>query len=423
MNLLSVKSRLLRNSRLRSIGMRLWELGRDLPRRIRFQRVPMLQRWSGRPIDCHATVGEYLAKHRGRGWQKVIRPAGSYERVRPISLGRALPACFDPPQTVSWEDERVIFLESCRYWGGYGGSIITHDEHLLGELSPDVWGVERHTLFNKLKLPPALPLPGLTAVISTPEADRNYSHWMMELLPRLKLLAEAGYGPARVDRYLVNPGGASYERETLALAGLPSEKLLPVSAGSHFHCESIITTNLRSKHWQHSLPAWVPEYLRALTNLAPGASSSKRLYLTRRDASFRRVVNEEQLLPILRANDFEVFDPATRTVCEQATIFAGADAIVSPHSSGMTNLVFCRPGTAVMEIFAADYFDVSFWTAATSIGCRYSAVMGERVVQDVPRSVIEARRQDLVIPPELLASSLDAFSAGGHPTGGVPSSL
>jgi hypothetical protein len=122
----------------------------------------------------------------------------------------------------------------------------------------------------------------------------------------------------------------------------------------------------------------VPEYLRRLTNLAPSSSATKRLYLTRRNASFRRVVNEEQLLPILQRNGFEMFDPAERSVREQAAIFADAEAIVSPHSSAMTNLVFCRPGTAVMEIFAADYFDVSFWTAATSSACRYSAVMGER---------------------------------------------
>jgi hypothetical protein len=420
MTLHSVKSRLFRNSRFRSIGMRLWELGRDLPRRIRFQRVPILQRWSGRPVGCHATGGDYLAKHPSRGWKKVIRRGGSYERVRPISLGRALPACFDAPQTISWEDERVIFLEGCRYWGGYGGSIITHDEHLLGELSPDVWGLERHTLFNKFKLPSAVALPGLTAVISTPEADCNYSHWMMELLPRLGLLAEAGYGPERVDRYLVNLGGAPYERETLTLAGLPSEKLLPVTAASHFRCENVITTSLRTKHWQHSLPAWVPEYLRRLTNLLPGSSATKRLYLTRRNASFRQVINEEELLPILRANSFEVFDPAERSVREQAAIFGDAEAIVSPHSSAMTNLVFCRPGTAVMEIFAADYFDVSFWTAATSSACRYSAVMGERIGQDVPRTVIEARRQDIVIPPQLLASSLEAFGLSCQAAGGAP---
>jgi len=412
MTLAAVKSHLLRVPWIRPVAHRLAELAHDVPRSIRFQNVPALQRWSGRPVALDRTAGEYFARHPGRGWEKLIRPGGTYERVRPIPLGPALPASFDPPQTVAWDDERVIFLEGSRYWGGYGGSIVTHDEHLLGEVSPDVWGLERHTLFNKFKLPPIEPLPGLTAVISTPEADRNYSHWMMDLLPRLDLLARAGYGPDKVDRYLINLGGFPYERETLTLAGIPPEKLLPVSAATHFQCEAIITTSIRPTHWQYSLPDWVPGYLRELVGTArPLTAPTRRLYLTRRTSSFRRVLNEDALLPALSENGFEIFDPGTTSVQEQAITFSQAEAIVSPHSSALTNLVFCQPGTAVLELHPADYFDVSFWTAATSVASRYRAIVGGRVGL-APLTVIEGRRQDLTLPVAAFRSQLVAAFGG-----------
>jgi len=398
---------------IRQITLQFWKWGRDLPRRVRFQKIPALQRWSGRPVGWHRTAGEYLARHPGRGWEKLIRPGGTYERLRPLPLGPALPPCFDPPQTVAWEDERVLYLEGGRYWGGYGGSIVTHDEHLLGELSPDIWGLERHTLFNKFKLPAVAPLPGLTAVLSTAEADLNYSHWMMDLLPRLDLLARAGYGPDKVDRYFINFGGAPYEAETLAFAGLPREKLQAVDAGTHYRCEALVTTSIRPAHWQYSLPGWVAGHLRDLIGPVALPPATRRLYLTRRNASFRRVLNEEALLGPLQERGFEIFDPGTASVRAQAATFAQAAMIVSPHSSALTNLVFCQPGTPVLELHPADYFDVSFWTAATAARIRYHAVVGQRV-GPVLRTAIEGRRQDLTIPAATFGAQLDALLASAR---------
>lgn len=407
MSFSAVRGCIIRNPICRRIGRGFWQLSRDLPRRIPLQKFRTLRRWSGRPAGWHLTVADYLAVHPGRGWQKLVGESGSYERVSPITAGSRLPACFDPPQTVTWEEERVIYLEGCRYWGEYGGAVIAHDELLIGELSPDVWGVERHAIFNKVKLPPICPLPGLTAVISTPEANVNYSHWLMDLLPRLNLLERAGFGPSIVDRYLINLGGGHYERETLALAGIPFDKVKYVSDASHFACERIVSTNLRSKHWQHSLPGWVPNYLRGLAGPPDFQSaSSHRLYLTRESASFRRVLNEKELLPTLERHGFEIVDPARLSVREQARLFSRSEVIVSPHSSAMTNLVFCRPGTAVLEIFPADYFDVSFWTAATMAGSRYYATMGERSGLRAPQTYIEGRRQDVLIRPEALNDAI-----------------
>ena len=396
----ALRQKVIRVPFLRRSGRAIWQLSHTLPRCLPFEKFPALLRWSGRPVHYHRTVSDYLTIYPERGWEKIIRPGGSYERVQPTPLNVALPPCFNPPQTVSWDHERVTFLEGARYWGGYGGSIVAHDEYLLGELSPDVWGLEHHSLFNKLKLPSIEYFPGLTAVISTPEADTNYSHWMIDLLPRLELLTQAGYGPERIDRYLINSGGHPYERETLALAGIPLEKIHFVSAASHFRCEHLVTASLRPRHWQFSLPAWVPDYLQRLVGLTNTNPPTRRLYLTRNQASFRRVVNEDSLLPVLAGSGFEVFDPGTKPVREQARLFAEAAVIISPHSSAMTNLVFCRPGVRVFELFPADYFDVSFWTAASAIGAHYFAAVGERVGV-LPNTLIQARRQDIGISFQL----------------------
>lgn len=398
---------------LRSLGRAFWQCSRELPRRIPLQHLPLFREWSGRPTGHYGTVAEYLQAHPQHGWQRVLRAGSSYARVPPLALAGPLPACFDRSARVSWPDERLVQLAQVRYWGGYGGSLITQDHRILAELSPDVWGIERHALYNRFKLPKPMRLAGLTAVMSTPEADTNYSHWLIDLIPRLLLLHEAGFGPEKVDRYLVNPGRAPFYRETLGLLGIPPERVIAVDATTHFLCESIVTISLRPAHWQDTLPAWVPGALQRLTlrSTAPG-TGTRRLYLTRRRCPFRRVLNEEALLPALSSAGFDVVEPDRFTVCEQAQLFHDAAVIVSPTSAALTNVAFCRPGAQVFEIHAPDFADRAYWTVSTAAGCQYTAAVGTRAGGAPARTIIEGRRQDLIVSPDLLAALLRAIS---HP--------
>src|SRR3954471_22014266 len=74
------------------------------------------------------------------------------------------------------------------FWGRYGGSVITADNFLLADLSPDIFGPENHPIFSRLRLPAVEMLRGRTAIAVTPEAAGNYYHWLIDLLPRVALL-------------------------------------------------------------------------------------------------------------------------------------------------------------------------------------------------------------------------------------------
>jgi capsular polysaccharide biosynthesis protein len=46
----------------------------------------------------------------------------------------------------------------------------------------------------------------------------------------------------------------------------------------------------------------------------------------------------------------ELLTLESRSLAEQMSLFAGADAVVAQHGAALANLVWCRPGTAVVEI-------------------------------------------------------------------------
>ena len=45
------------------------------------------------------------------------------------------------------------------------------------------------------------------------------------------------------------------------------------------------------------------------------------------------------------------------SVAEQVELFVYADVVVAPHGAGLTNLLFCREGTRIVEIFPPTYIN------------------------------------------------------------------
>jgi capsular polysaccharide biosynthesis protein len=78
--------------------------------------------------------------------------------------------------------------------------------------------------------------------------------------------------------------------------------------------------------------------------------TKEKIYLTRQNANYRNLINEENVVHILKKDGFRVVDPNTMDVIEQIDLFSNAKFVVSPTGSSLTNIVFCSPGTKVVEI-------------------------------------------------------------------------
>jgi len=65
-----------------------------------------------------------------------------------------------------------------------------------------------------------------------------------------------------------------------------------------------------------------------------------------------------------------------RTVAEQAALFRGAEIIVAAHGAALANLVFCAPGTTLVELHYPRYTLGLYWRLARRLGLRYAAVQG-----------------------------------------------
>lgn len=81
--------------------------------------------------------------------------------------------------------------------------------------------------------------------------------------------------------------------------------------------------------------------------------SMRRIFVRRSDTgnvSSRTICNEDEVQRAMESKGFKVVEPAKMRLHEQIDAFQNADVIVSPHGSTFANLVFCRPGTRVLDL-------------------------------------------------------------------------
>ena len=87
--------------------------------------------------------------------------------------------------------------------------------------------------------------------------------------------------------------------------------------------------------------------------LLPSRTASRRIYLSRAKQGRRRIVNEKQLVALLRRHRFEVVYPERLSFKEQLELWANSEVVVGPAGSAMVNMVFA-PRHAVIIALLGD---------------------------------------------------------------------
>ena len=346
-----------------------------------------------------------------------IYPPTLLSLTPPRSLQTTLHPSFCFGTAVPLPGSFVVQLPNGRYWIEETRQVaaIAPDNRILGDLSPfspilspghPAAHPQRHPLLQQATLPLPQTIDGTVAVISG-LSNGVYFHWMLDVLPRLALLQQAGIDLQTIDYFLVD-ASLPFQQETLKTLGISLSKTLAPARYPHIQARSLLLPSFpASISW---MPPWSLNFLRQTFLPAPPTPSRRRrLYISRSKASVRRLINEAALLPILAAFGFETLHLETLTVAEQAQAFAEAEAVVGVHGSGLTNLVFCPPGIPVIELFSPQYVYPCFWLVANGRSLSYFAVLGEHPEGLHLQQAFypDARQADLWVRPQTLYQALE----------------
>ncbi|GAB4460331.1 MAG: hypothetical protein OHK0037_07430 [Elainellaceae cyanobacterium] len=244
---------------------------------------------------------------------------------------------------------------------------------LLTPDHPDMLS-RQHWVFTAQKLPPVEYLSGTVAVLAG-LSNNIYFHWMLDILPRFKILQDSGLDLSQIDYWLVGDRH-SWQRDSLHHLRIPPENILSVQEHLHIQADRLIVPSFPGAvAWPQS---WVCDWLKEsfLSSQELDPKRPCRLYISRQKTRDRRVVNEASVIQLLESKGFTTVYLEDCTIAEQAQLFHNAEIVISPHGSGLTNLVFCRPTTQVIELFSPNYVYPCYWYLSNLVGLDYAYHIG-----------------------------------------------
>ncbi len=324
---------------------------------------------------------------------RLVDPEESFERPLPrMPREKTCHPVFLQHQHVTVPASFVAEIRDARVWGSYNAATLTADGRLIPELSKDMWGPALHNIYTRAHLPAPRRLAGRTLSLITPEAAGNYHHWMIDLLPRVNLVQRAGWDLRSFDHILIKSRRLAFQRETLLRLGLDESRLIHVGEHDHFQADTLIAPALRLNNTLVR-PADLA-FVRGLFLPPDSPAPRRRLYLSRRDAAHRQILQEPALQALLRRHGFEEVTLSGLSVAEQARLLAEAAVVIGPNGSAMTNLVFAPPSCRVIELFAPASVVVYSWMLSAHAGHDYTAIIS-RGPRPSPKKPPHGLRDDI----------------------------
>ena len=102
-----------------------------------------------------------------------------------------------------------------------------------------------------------------------------------------------------------------------------------------------------------------------------------KIYISRKVPSARVVANEEEVIPILKDAGFLICELEKLPFENQVRLFRNAEMVVAPHGAGLTNVIFSKAGTRVLEILAKGHERLCYWTLCSELGHDYRFHLGK----------------------------------------------
>lgn len=258
----------------------------------------------------------------------------------------------------------------------------------------------------------ALAAKGPVFVISN-QRSANYCRWWLDVVSKFYLFDRAqpfhGVNPEH-RQYIAAPPSKAFQGSTLAAIGAraaAAQSDLPLVRGDLY-----LTSGLTYGGGQNisaELVGFRDSILRQSQkpDLREHSPTAPRLYISRARTPMRRLLNEAELFDTLLAGrGFVKTCPEDLTVARQIELFRKAEIIVSPHGAGLTNIMFCRPGTKLLEIFPLGGLHSSaFMRMATLLDISYAYFCGESVANRA--SAKNPNNADIICDPVAFGAFFD----------------
>jgi hypothetical protein len=236
----------------------------------------------------------------------------------------------------------------------------------------------------------------------------GHYHWITEVLPRLNLVRE------EISDFILILPDIEYVRNIgismLGLVGLKPKDIVFIRPRHLFYIPHLYFINhvACSGYINDILLQNVKKEIDRNIFIKNNFTPNKKIYISRKKADKRKVLNEKETEELFISKGYETVTFEGLSLEEQVYICNNAETIASIHGAGLTNMIFMRTGSQVLEFRRSEKFvNQCYWHMADALHHKYYYFYG---VPDTDKP-IEGDGCNLTIPITKLETLLNIMES------------
>ena len=291
----------------------------------------------------------------------------------------------------------VFTVNNAELVGPYATGFTSQGNLIIETTVPSFYGLEQGVSIRALAIknfskPSPIQLEAACSLVNV--WCHNYFHWIIDCLSRIEGIeyyqAKTGCQP----KLIVSSNPTLWQKESLRLLGYQPENCVCWN-NSRMAIKQLIVLSFR----RHSLLELSPQACRwlrqrILSNLPSYTNSehsfSPRVLISRRKASGRKIINEDEVTEALIPYGFVPYILEEMSFSDQVRLFSQAEIVLGPHGAGLVNMIFSQNLT-VIELFGEPINGI-FFTLAKALDFKYAFLRCESIIKK-----FNSKRNDMVV--------------------------
>lgn len=176
---------------------------------------------------------------------------------------------------------------------------------------------------------------------------RNYFHWMCDVLPRVFVARDHVAGSVFV---LPDSHDAGFIEATLAAFRPNRIQYFDSRKNAFFRTLTVPGHIAVSGNYHESTMRDMVNHLQSALGVRIADEATRRVYVTRRKAAFRYIVNEAEVEALLQSHGFEIVANEDLTFQEQIDLYSSTQLLVGIIGANLTNTMFMPAGSAMLQL-------------------------------------------------------------------------
>ncbi|GEO38063.1 hypothetical protein SAE02_22110 [Skermanella aerolata] len=206
-------------------------------------------------------------------------------------------------------------------------------------------------------------------------STHNFGHFMSEVFTKMLVLSDIGADG--YDHVVVPDNFLDLARQGCEILDIDPAKLMSIGDGKVFEHLTYANCN------QDSYLGTVAEGRHAARPFRlPDVEGGDRIYLSRLDASHRFIMNEQEVIDVVRSRGFEVLTGRGMGLAETIARVRKARIIVGTSGPFAQALIFKQPGSVFIELASEEFFAINQsgrWRMPTKDAWHVGLVTGTRL--------------------------------------------